>query len=101
VVDVDHEKDCTRHVQSVELTLGAAGAPPGTAAPRPVTSGSVAVPTPVASSVFPQAISTPLPTPAAPSAPPASNGTAGGSNSNTPASAGSPSVGVFPDESGS
>jgi len=108
VVDVSHEEGCTRHVQSVELTLSDPGLPVRSAAPKPG-------PTPaISASSAPPALSmtsAPTPIPPAPSAvvpdgnPAPSNAAggassaAGGGSSSTPTTAGSSSIGVFPTNS--
>jgi hypothetical protein len=99
VVDVDHEKDCTRHVQSVELTLNT-GVPPARAvrpalAPTPAISATISAPAPVASGVFPQLVTPPTST-AAPSATPGAGAAAGAASDVAPASGGASSLGVFP-----
>ena len=82
-VDVDHAQDCTRHVQSVELTLAA----PGAAAVRaPKTDVSTLIPASPAAPAAPPAAPPSAPADALPLTPPAS-------------SAVTPSVGVFPDSS--
>ncbi|MEO6601764.1 MAG: hypothetical protein ABIQ16_17940 [Polyangiaceae bacterium] len=96
VVDVEHKNDCTRHVQSVELTLDAGGLPPRAGSASAI-STTIAAPKPVASRVLPQAITPPPPSPAAPSAMPASDGAAGAS-SDAASAAGSPPVGAFPNQ---
>jgi hypothetical protein len=101
VVDVDHEKDCTRHVQSVELTLAAVGSRPRAATPAPATSGATATPAPAASSVFPQLVTPPSVSTAAPSSMPDTNAAAGASSISVPPVGGATSVGVFPNQSDS
>jgi hypothetical protein len=87
-VNVDHEHDCTRYVQSVELTLKRAGAPrppavasPPVALPPPATSAAPAIP----SASAPPA--TELHPPPEPAPPPSA----------LPANSAAPPVGVFPD----
>ena len=92
MVDVDHEKDCTRHVQSVELTLTSAGAAPK--APTPAISATIVAPAPVASSVFPQGVTPSSSNAGAASVGPASDAAAGASGSG-----GATSIGVFPNQS--
>ncbi|HTA92739.1 MAG TPA: hypothetical protein VK745_24340 [Polyangiaceae bacterium] len=95
-VDVEHENDCTRHVQSMELTLNTPGTRPALPLPLPPSPDDRrALPPPPAAppalpppSASPPAVSasSALPAPAAaPAAPPA--------GSSPP-----PSVGVFPDQ---
>jgi hypothetical protein len=92
-VEVDHAHDCTRHVQSVELTLNRPGSsatrplrptPPDLALPPPVTPATPGQAPATPPAATPPASSSPS-SPAAPTAPPASSAT--------------PSVGVFPDAS--
>ncbi len=97
VVDVDHEKDCTRHVQSVELTLAEVGAAPrAMPSASPAISAPIAPPAPVASGVFPQ-VGTPLPS-AAPSATPTPSAVGGAPNAAPPTAGGATSIGVFPNQ---
>ncbi len=98
-VDVDHAHDCTRHVQTVELTLKRAGSSPTQRVPPTAPSSAVppaaitqppapAQPLAPASSAPPStapAVAPPAVSPAVPSA--------------QPASSAAPSVGVFPDAS--
>jgi len=77
-VDVDHARDCTRQVQSVELTLAS---PAATQATKPNVSAVIQAPA--------------LPAPPAPASAPVEPAT---SAPNAP-SAVTPSVGVFPDPS--
>ena len=97
VVEVEHKDDCTRHVQSVELTLNTPGLP---LAPAPA--NSVALPTPrpnasTGSSAFPQGGAPSSTPPQAPTAP-AAAGAGGASNGAAPSAAGASSVGVFPNQ---
>jgi hypothetical protein len=93
--DVEHDNDCTRHVQSMELTINSPGARPAPSPapvapqlppppPEPAVSPSVSVPAAPASSAVPPA----PPSSAVPPAPPSSA---------VPAASAPPSVGVFPD----
>jgi hypothetical protein len=98
VVDVEHANDCTRHVQSMELTLSVPGSAPPTAPPFLGAPAPPALPPPPApSSPSPSARPPPAssapPVPAAPAtvAPPPASGAP--ASSSTP-----PSVGVFPDQ---
>ncbi len=93
-VDVEHENDCTRHVQSLELTLNTPGTRPALPLPPspddrralpPPPAAPPALPPPSASPPAVSASSAPPAPAAAPAAPPA--------GSSTP-----PSVGVFPDQ---
>jgi hypothetical protein len=88
-VEVDHANDCTRHVQTVELTLHRPGAVP---APRRVVPAPAAVPLPPSATAPPAAV--PIP-PTLPEGPAAPSSTA--PSSALPASSAPPSVGVFPD----
>lgn len=83
-VEVDHAHDCTRHVQSVELTMNRAGSAPP-ARPVRLSAPPVALPPPVMPPADSQA------PPSAPPVPAADPAAAGSANS-----AGTP-VGVFPD----
>lgn len=97
-VQVEHEKDCTRHVQSLELTLAAPGAPPNARAST--VPGAPALPPPPPAPVLPA----PAPTaPAATSGPAVAGAPANGepasplpAPSALPPSA--PGIGVFPDQ---
>lgn len=84
-VQVDHTNDCTRYVQSLELTLKPKGAPTSLLAVRPVPAAPTQAPTaPSASTISPTQSAEPPASSAAPaSAPPTSSVT--------------PPVGVFPD----
>jgi len=92
-VVVDHEHDCTRYVQSVELTLNRAGSPPPpsrpvSAPPTPALAPESAPPPPPAPpSGSPQPTQSPEPPTASPPA------------SVAPPSSAAPPVGVFPDSS--
>lgn len=89
-VEVEHAHDCTRHVQTVELTLNRAGVAKPALPPPAVTS-----PPPAPAPAVPTA-SSPLaaqPAPAAQSAAPVSPP----SSSAPPADSAAPSVGVFPE----
>jgi len=102
---VEHADDCTRHVQSMELTLGAPGSPDsgfprGTPAPLPP-----APPPPVSAPPPPAAPAPTVPAPAAPApaapapAPPPSAAPPATSPAPAPGpSASSAPVGVFPDQ---
>lgn len=79
IVVVDHSNDCTRHVQSMELTL----TPPKAAAPMPVPAAPPPPPPPA------PVITVPEPATAAPPAPPAP--------APATSSSAAPAVGVFPD----
>ena len=89
---VEHEHDCTRYVQSVELTLNGADSPPPTRRPlyAPPTPEPAAPPAPDAPTSAPplQPAQSTDPIPASPPAAPASA---------APPSSASPSVGVFPE----
>ena len=88
-LDVEHKDDCTRHTQSVELTLGASSVqrvPRFTSVPA-----TPAVSSAPASSVFPPQVNA---APSASSATPLS-GAAGAENSGA---AGAPPIGVFPNQ---
>jgi hypothetical protein len=96
-IDVDHARDCTRHTQSMELTLnGGLRAQPGPALaplpPPPPPPNNSASPTATSPGVPPASAAPAPPAPAAnsaaPAAPPA------------PANSGAPPVGVFPDQPG-
>ncbi len=95
-VDVEHENDCTRHVQSMELTINPPGTKPAQALlPPPQPDDLRALPPPPAAP--------PAPPSASPPALPASSTPPAGSAAPTPAtptasSATPPSVGVFPDQ---
>jgi hypothetical protein len=95
-LEVEHTNDCTRHVQSMELTIGSQGSEPASVTPFP--RAPIAAPLPP-----PSAPASALPPPPAPppgSAPPASSGVSPPPPSSA-APAGStppPSVGVFPDQ---
>ena len=98
-VDVEHANDCTRHVQSMQLTINALSSPPNK--PAPVEQGPDAqrlppppeAPTPPG----PARPTTPTPLP-----PPSAAGPASSVSPTAPApSAAPPSVGVFPPEQGS
>ncbi len=94
VVEVEHKDDCTRHVQSVELTLDVAGTP---RAPAPAISATIQTAPPTAatgSSVFPQGNTPPSTPPSAPAA----SAAGGASNSTPPSAAGATSIGVFPNQ---
>ncbi|MEI9938896.1 MAG: hypothetical protein WDO69_16890 [Pseudomonadota bacterium] len=84
-VEVDHEHDCARNVQTVELTLNR-------------TVGKSALPPPPASALPPPATRPPSVIPTTPP-PPAAIPSAAGSPapSALPADSAAPSVGVFPD----
>ncbi len=82
-VIVDHANDCTRHVQSLELTLAARGTP-AFASPPPTPRAVTPAPAPLPAVTAPEA--PPTPPPAAPPAAPSAS---------VPNAA--PSVGVFPD----
>jgi len=93
-VIVDHEHDCTRYVQSVELTLNRAGSPiqtrPAFSVPATATSPERAQPPPAEpANTPPLPVQSLEPTPASAPAQPASA---------APASS-APPVGVFPDGS--
>jgi hypothetical protein len=89
-VVVDHAHDCTRYVQTVELTLNPAGSPPS--APRPISPLPAAVSAPTVAQPPPSALPPAAPPPeAAPS--PATPSSA------SPPSSATPPVGVFPDSS--
>lgn len=92
LVQVDHEKECTRHVQSAELTLSPAGTPA-----RASTPASTATPA-ISATIAPEPPTTNSSPPAMPAATSAAEpGGAGGSSSASPAtSGGTSSVGVFP-----
>jgi hypothetical protein len=88
-VDVDHAHDCTRHVQTVELTLHRPGTGSGpTSAPLPP-----AAPTPMQTPVpaLPTASAPPAAEPAAPASAPPPNP--------PPTGSAAPSVDMFPDRS--
>jgi len=85
-VVVDHAHDCTRHVQSVELTLNRAGSVPA-AKPARQSAPMVASPPPAATPA-----SSALPTSSAP--PPAAPAPAAAGSSSSDGA--TPSVGVFP-----
>ena len=81
IVIVDHANDCTRHVQSMELTLSPPKAPPPVAAPPPPPeSPPAAPPLPVTAPETPPAAPPPAPAPAP-----------------STSSSAAPPVGVFPD----
>jgi|SRR6478609_3933139 len=88
---VDHSQDCTRNVQTVELTLKRAGTPLTPSAAPPV-----AAPQPTPVPALPTASARPAPEPPAPSsnAPPSS----APPSSALPTSSATPPVGVFPDD---
>jgi len=85
-VEVEHKEDCTRHVQSVELSLSAPGAPPRSASSA--ISGAVAPRAPPPASVPPASNPAPPVSSALPQTP-----------SSAPISSATPSVGVFPNQS--
>ena len=93
-VVVEHKDDCTRHVESVELTLNAAGTVRSSAPALPASTQSPPPPlVPSAASVPPHAI-TPTMAPAAPVV----GGAGGAPNSPAPSAAGATSIGVFPNQ---
>jgi len=96
-VEVDHSHDCTRHVQTVELTLNRIGAPPAPAQRILPPPRMPAEPTPVTPAQPPPAspsASTPVPPVAASTTAPGASAT-----SAVPASSAEPPRGVFPDRS--
>lgn len=93
-VEVEHKDDCTRHVQSVELTLNGAGT---ARAPAPVFSATSQPPPPTAPTP-PNALPQGPPLPSTAPAAPASAGAGGASNAAASSTAGAPSVGVFPNQ---
>jgi hypothetical protein len=98
-LEVDHANDCTRHVQSMELTLASQGSGPAGDTPFP-RAPIAAQPAPPLS---PSASSLPLPPPPPPppnAAPPANSAAPPSppSSAAPAASAPPPSVGVFPDQ---
>jgi hypothetical protein len=96
-VDVEHANDCTRHVQSMQLTINAPGSPSST--PTPVVqdpSVQRLPPPPAPPPVGP--VST-APAPALPNVAPPPSSSAGSAPSAPPVSSTTPpSVGVFPDQ---
>lgn len=84
-VVVDHAHDCTRHVQSVELTLNRAGSVP---APKPPRQSAPMVASPAAATPPSSALPTSSAPPAAAPAPAAAGASSSGETT--------PSVGVFP-----
>ena len=86
-VQVDHAHDCTRYVQSLELTLNRPGTPTALKAVRPTHTVPVAPPPVVAP-----------PAPATPSAQPSEPAASSATPPNPPAPASAtPPLGVFPD----
>jgi hypothetical protein len=101
---VEHADDCTRHVQSMELTLAAPGSP-GSEFPRGAPPPLPPAPPPPAAPAPPPAApapppAAPAPPPAAPAPPPsAAPPTSGPAPTPGPsASSNPPAVGVFPDQ---
>ena len=91
-VEVEHAHDCTRHVQTVELTMkrpGAFGAPTPLVPPPPAAASPAQAP----ASASPASASSAPPSPA--TVPNAPGSAAPGSS--PPASSALPPVGVFPD----
>ncbi len=82
-VEVEHEHDCTRHVQTVELTLS------HSPSPKAVLLAAPAAPLPTTTSAPAAASALPSPEPAAPAPTPPSSA--------LPANNATPPVGVFPD----
>ncbi|HEX2670255.1 MAG TPA: hypothetical protein VHM25_05255 [Polyangiaceae bacterium] len=94
-VVVDHEHDCTRYVQSAELTLNRADAAPTPASrPLPTPPAATSAPQPAPPHSAPSS-SSQHPTPSAADSAPASSAAAPGSA--TPSGSATPPVGVFPD----
>lgn len=94
-VDVEHQNDCTRHVQSMELTVNAPGTRPAQALPTSASERALPPPPAAPPALAPSPASPPaLPTS---SAPPASSA-APASAAPAASSATPPSVGVFPDQ---
>lgn len=89
-VEVEHVHDCTRHVQTVELTMNRAGAP---SAPRPLVPAR-----PVVASPPPPTSESGSPAPSAPPLVPTGS-SATPPESAEPATSAAPPVGVFPDRS--
>ncbi len=83
-VEVEHANDCTRHVQSMELTLSARANPALPAAQPPAAPA-------------PEAPPAPAPAPEIPPAPPAASSSAAPAPSAPAAASAAPPVGVFPD----
>jgi hypothetical protein len=107
---VEHADDCTRHVQSMELTLAAPGAelprgaapalPPAPPPPGPTPPPPAAPPPPPAPSpppIAPAPPAAPAPAPS-PSAAPAPSATGPASPPAPSAPSAAPPVGVFPDQ---
>jgi hypothetical protein len=110
VVEVDHKHDCTRHVQSAELTLEALGAKPENVGAKPTMAGPAPIPAvsaqipasalPASSASLPA--NTPPSTSAAPpSATPSSSTAPSAPSTVLPTSGGATSIGVFPNQSDS
>jgi hypothetical protein len=95
-VEVEHKDDCTRHTQSVELSLGVPGAAPRSVAPAPVNSVKPAPVAPPAVNGAPASSAPATSTVPVPAAPPALATSAVPTSSAAPATSAAPPVGAFP-----